>query len=138
MYSTILHLTDLDANHFHMCEQAVQIAACFKAPIYLLHVIEPPPSLQLAQGLGFAEIDRPNVIDAETVLLTLSDALKIPAKHLLVKIGSIKEQAIETIVKLNCDLLIIGQKSHHFMPALFEHSTQGIADQVPCDVLTLR
>ena len=131
MYSSVLHLTDLDATHFHRCEQAAAIAACFNAPLYLLHVIEQPPSLQLAQGLGFAEIERPNDLDAQTVLQTLSEALNIPRAHMLVKIGSLREQALETILALNCDLLIIGQHTHHFIPTLLENSA-------PCDVLTLR
>ena len=67
MYTNILLATDLSENHFHMCEQAVEIAKCFHAKLYLLHVIEPPASLQLAQGLGFAEFDHPVKDDARAV-----------------------------------------------------------------------
>jgi universal stress protein A len=138
MYSAVLHLTDLNDTHFHRCEQAVQIATCFNAPLYLLHVIETPPSLQIAQGLGFAEIDRPYLDDAMTVMQTLGEALQIPSEHLLVKVGTIREQALAALAELNCDLLIIGQHAHHFMLTLFESSAHSVADQVPCDVLTLR
>ena len=138
MYSSILHLTDLNDTHFDMCAHAVKIAACFQAPLYILHVVETPPSVQFAQGLGFAEIDSPNLSTANTVLQTLSDALDIPSARLLVKSGSIKERALETIAELNCDLLIIGQHVHHFMLSILESSAHSVADQVPCDVLTLR
>ncbi len=138
MYSNILYLTDLDALHFHHGEQAVRIATCLNASLYLLHVIEQPPSLQLAQGLGFAEIAQPNVLEAQSVLQTLGDALGIPYGHLMVKIGSIKEQAIETISKFHCDLLIIGQHAHHLLPSMLDSSAQAVPNLVPCDVLTLR
>lgn len=59
MYTNILHATDLSNDHFNMCQQAAEIAKKFGAKLYLLHVIETPPSVQIAQGLGFAEINSP-------------------------------------------------------------------------------
>ena len=51
MYANILLATDLSENHFEMCRQAADIAACFQAKLFLMHVIEPPARLQIAQGL---------------------------------------------------------------------------------------
>ena len=66
MYKNILHLTDLTTQHYLMCEKAMKIAQQFQAKLYLLHVIELPPTLQLAQGLGFAELDSPISIKDRT------------------------------------------------------------------------
>ena len=55
MSFVIIHATDLSENHFGMCERAVAIAKKLQAKLYLLHVVETPSSMVLAQGLGFAE-----------------------------------------------------------------------------------
>ena len=75
MYNVILHATDLSSEHYSICEKAADFARHFKAKLYLLHVIELPASLQLAQGLGFAEFDRPVSlkVDAQAVMAALGE-----------------------------------------------------------------
>ena len=51
MYTNILFATDLLTEHKHLVESAAAIAKHFHAKLYLLHVIELPSTLQLAQGL---------------------------------------------------------------------------------------
>jgi len=138
MYTHILHATDLSSTHFHLSQQALEIALKFNARLYLLHVIEPPTSLQLAQGLGFAEFDTPVKEDAEAVMRTLGDALNIPTSQQFVEIGSIKTHVFEKIESLGCNLLIIGSHMHTHIPALLGSSAQYIAESAPCDVLTVR
>ena len=138
MYTHILHATDLSENHFAMCQQAVQIAKNFKAKLYLLHVIEPPPSLQLAQGLGFAEFDSPIKDDAIAVMNVLGDALNIPAAQQLVEVGSIKMHVLETVKTLGCGLIIIGRHSPSKIPAFLGSTAHAVVHKATCDVLTLR
>ena len=138
MYKRILHATDLSENHFHMCQKAIEIAKHFNAKLYLLHVIEPPASLQLAQGLGFAEFDKPGTEDAKTVMSVLGDALSIPLDQQFVEIGSIKVHVLEKVNELNCDLIIIGRHTPSNVPEFLESTAHEIIHQAKCDVLTIR
>lgn len=138
MYNNMLHATDLRENHFHMCQQALDIAKCFHAKLYLLHVIELPPSLQLAQGLGFAESYRPIKDDAIAVMQTLGEALQIPTEQQIVTVGSIKMNVLETVTALNCDLIIVGSHSPSKLPAFLGSTAHAVVHHARCDVLTLR
>lgn len=138
MYTHILHATDLSETHFHLCEQAVEIAKKFDAVLYLLHVIEPPASLQLAQGLGFAEFDAPVKEDAEAVLQTLADAFHLPYEQLFVEVGSIKNQTLTKIKELQCNLLIIGEHHQSQLPSLLGNIARELVEASSCDVLTIK
>jgi len=138
VYTNILHATDLSENHFHMCQQAVDIAKSFNATLYLLHVIEPPPSLQLAQGLGFAEFDQPVKDDAQAVMRVLGEALNIPDSQLFVEIGSIKMHVLNKVNELSCDLIIIGGHTPNKLPAFLGSTAHAVIHKACCDVLTLR
>ena len=138
MYTRILHATDLSENHFNICQQAKEIAKRFNAKLYLLHVIEPPPSLQLAQGLGFAEFDKPLKEDAQTVLNVLGEALNIPCDQQFVEIGSIKMHVLEKAEELACELIIIGSHTPTKLPAFLGSTAHAVIHQAKCDVLTVR
>jgi len=140
MYTHILHATDLAENHFHMCQQAVEIAKRFHATLYLLHVIETPPSLQLAQGLGFAEIENPLQIqhDAQAVLAVLGESLNIPLEQQFVEIGSIKQHVHDKLHELGCSLVIVGRHMQNKLPAYLDSSAHSIIHETGCDILTLQ
>jgi nucleotide-binding universal stress UspA family protein len=138
MYTHILLATDLSENHYGMCQQAVEIAKRFDAKLFLLHVIEPPVTLQLAQGLGFAEFDSPIKEDAETVMGLLGDALNIPREQQFVEIGSIKTHVLEKVAELGCTLIIIGAHTPSQLPAFLGSTAHEVLRAAPCDVLTLR
>lgn len=138
MYHNILHATDLDTNHFDMCEQAVAIAKQLGAKLFLLHVIEPPASLQLAQGLGFAEFDLPAKKDAQTVMAVLGEALNIPMEQQFVEVGSIKAHVLDKAHALSCDLIIIGQHAHRKLPSFLDSTAHHILRDADCDVLTIK
>ena len=138
MYTTLLHPTDLKENHFDMCKQAAQIAALFAAKLHILHVIEPPPSYQLAQGLGFAEIALPVKEDALTVMKYLGDALNIPSKQLHVEVGAVKKHIIDKVKELGCNLVIIGSHTPGALTTFLGSTAYAVIHQAPCDVLTLR
>ena len=138
MYTNILHATDLSENHFDICKKAMEIAKLFHAKFYLLHVIEPPASLQLAQGLGFAEFDHPVKDDAIAVMRVLGEALKIPVSQQFVEIGSIKMNVLEKVKELSCDLIILGSHTPSKLPTFLGSTAHAVVNKAPCDVLTLR
>lgn len=136
MYKHILLATDLDENHFNVCEQAVEIAKCFQGTLHLLHVISPPTTLQIAQGLGFAEFDSPVKDDALSVMSVLGEALNIPASQQHVEIGPITFHILDLANKLNCTLIILGSHTASLMS--FDGNTaKDILQHASCDVLTL-
>lgn len=138
MYTHILHATDLKENHFAMCQKAVAIAKAFGGTLHLLHVIEPPASLQLAQGLGFAELGSPVKDDAVAVMNVVGDALNIPVANQYVEIGSIKQLVLEKVKALGCTLVIIGSHTSGHFPAFLGSTAHTVVHHAPCDVLTLR
>jgi len=138
VYTKILYATDLDNNHFDLCEKSANFAKQFHAKLYLMHVIEPPASLQLAQGLGFAEFDQPIKDNAEIVMRTVGDALNIPINQQYVTIGSIKEQILNKVIELGCDLIIIGSHTPSNIPLFLGSTAHAIIHHAKCDVLTLR
>jgi nucleotide-binding universal stress UspA family protein len=138
MYSNVLFATDLQDNHFEICRQAVDIASCFHANLYLLHVIGPPASLQLAQGLGFAEFDRPIKEDALAVMHALGEALNVPAHRQFVEVGSIKMHVLNKVNELACDLVIIGSHTPSHLPAFLGSTAHAVVHHASCDVLTIR
>ncbi|OCH98510.1 universal stress protein UspA [Legionella jamestowniensis] len=138
MYTSILHATDLSEQHFDICKKAAEIANSFGAKLHLLHVIEPPASLQLAQSLGFAELANPVKDDAQTVMSLLGDALTIPSAQQHVEIGSLKTHILEKVKTLGCGLIILGSHAPSAVPAFLGSTAYAMLHHAPCDVLTLR
>jgi len=138
VYSTILHATDLSQHHYNICQQAVNIAKRFDAKLYLLHVMQPPASLQIAQGLGFAELDAPIKEEAQIVMNLLGETFEIPEEQLLVEVGSIKHTILNQSKSLNCGLIIIGSHTPTHLPPFLGSTAYSIIHNAECDVLTLR
>lgn len=135
MYKRILHATDLQQDHFALCEKAKKLADYHHAMLYLIHVIEIPQTVLLAQNLGLAGLITPAKEDAFTVLKTVADALKLPEKHLYVEIGSVSYHILEQAEALKADLIIMGR--HAGMPTPFGSTTYHVMQHANCDVLTL-
>lgn len=137
MYANILHPTDLSQNHFDLSQKAAEIAKCFNAKLYLIHVIEPPKTLQFAQGLGFAEFDKPIKDDAEAVINILGDAINVPPEQQFVEIGSIKSHVLDKADEIACDLIIMGSHSPTNVPDFLGSTAHAVIHHAQCDVLTL-
>lgn len=138
MYKNILHATDLSENHFDMCQKAAEIARCFHAKLFIIHVIQAPASLQIAQGLGFAELEKPMMDDAIAVMRTLGDALNIPSDQQRVEVGSIKQHILHAIKEFCCELVIVGSHTTSHLPNFLGSTAHAIVHHASCDVLTLR
>lgn len=138
MYTNILFATDLLSEHASLAEKAVAIAKQFAAKLSVLHVIELPASIQLAQGLGFTELANPSKEDAKTVLSLLCEPFKIPAKQQFIEIGSVKEYILSKAQELNCQLIIMGNHSVHGIHTFLGSTANAVVHHATCDVLTLR
>jgi nucleotide-binding universal stress UspA family protein len=137
-YKKILHATDLQGDHFKLCEKVAAFAKLHQAELYLIHVIEIPGSLLIAQTLGFTELVAPAKEDAKAVLKTVAEAIHISTQHTIVKFGSVKQHVTETAVKLQCDLIIIGSHSTHELSDMLGTTAWHISQHAPCDVLMIR
>lgn len=139
MYKNILHATDLAKDHFYMCEQAAKLAEKLSAKLFIMHVIEPPVSLQIAQGLGFTEIYNPCEAEknAISILQMIGESLDIPTSQQFVEIGSIKQHVIDKAKDLECNLIIIGHHTQHKLPGFLESTARLMINDSPCDVLTI-
>ncbi|MBL7478795.1 universal stress protein [Legionella bononiensis] len=138
MYKNILFASDLLNEHYHLAEKAANIAKQFNAKLYLLHVIDLPASVQLAQGLGFTELANPAKDDAQTVLSLIGENLKVPSNQQFVEIGSVKEHIFSKVKELDCQLIIIGNHSSKGIQTFLGSTAHATVNHAPCDVLTLR
>lgn len=138
MYKCMLHATDLRENHFDLCKKAKQLADYHHAKLYLIHIIEIPQSLLLAQNLGFAQLAAPAKEDAQTVLATVGEALKVPVSQQKIEIGMVKYHILEYADALKCDLIILGRHSPHGLANLLGSTTYHVTEDANCDVLTLK
>ncbi|MCX7091472.1 MAG: universal stress protein [Legionellales bacterium] len=137
MSITILHATDLSENHFDMCERAVDLAKKLNAKLYLLHVVETPSTMVLAQGLGFTEIESPEPLleDARSVMALLGETFGIPKKQLLIELGTPKQRILQKEADLACQMIIVG---HHSTNPMLGNTARSVVDDAKCDVLTLK
>lgn len=141
MYHTLLHATDLKENHFDLCARAVSLAQIFNATLYLIHVIEIPSSIQWAQSLGFAEMGVPVTDGAESVMSSIADALNIPSEQLIVKIGSVSSNIIETANHLGANLIILGSDQSHntsTLPSFPSNKAGALLHHANCDVIVIK
>ena len=139
MHQHILHATDLHEHHYDMCQKASELARKLGATLYVLHVIEPPMSLQIAQGLGFAEMTVPDIDAAKAVMAVLGESLQIAQEHQFVEVGSINRIVLSKARELGCDLIIIGKHiENKLLPALLDSSAHEIIEDVTCDLLILQ
>lgn len=138
MYTTILHATDLSQYHYALSQKAADMAHRLKAKLYLLHVIQPPTTMQIAQGLGFADFDAPVKDNAQTVMNVLGEALNVPSEQLLVEIGSIKHTILNKAEKLGCQLIIVGSHTPSHLQPFLGSIAHAVVHHAHCDVLTLR
>ena len=138
MYKKILHATDLSENHYTLCQQAMNIAKCFQAKLSLIHVIEIPSSIQLAQSLGFMELVKPLKDQGVATLNIVGESLGILPQSQYVEIGSIKTHIINKINELGFDLIIIGSHTPSHLPNFLSSTAHMLTNHVPCDVLTIR
>ncbi|HAT8180683.1 TPA: universal stress protein [Legionella pneumophila] len=125
-------------EHNHLTEKAANIAKQFNAKLYLLHVIELPTSILIAQGLGFTELANPSKEDAQTVLSLIGENLQIPQDQQFVEIGSVKEHILSKAKDLNCQLIIIGSHSVTGLPSILGSTAHAVVNHSVCDVLTLK
>ncbi|HAT8152855.1 TPA: universal stress protein, partial [Legionella pneumophila] len=125
-------------EHSHLTEKAANIAKQFNAKLYLLHVIELPTSILIAQGLGFTELANPSKEDAQTVLSLIGENLQIPQEQQFVEIGSVKEHILNKAKDLNCQLIIIGSHSATGLPSILGSTAHVVVNHSVCDVLTLK
>lgn len=138
MYHKILFATDLSNEHSHLTTKAAEIAKQMNATLYLLHVIELPATVQIAQGLGFTELASPSKEDAQTVLALMGDTCNIPPEQQFVEIGSVKDQIFHKVRELDCQLIIIGSHSPDSISSILGSTAHATVHHAPCDVLTLK
>ncbi len=138
MYTHILHATDLSEKHLEHIQHAVALAKKLAATLYVLHVIEPPKSLQIAQGLGFAEFYKPQTDTAWAVMQSLATTVGLKKDNLFVEVGSIKTHVMDKIKALDCTLLILGQHIDSPIPLMLQSSAHELFQDISIDVLVLR
>ena len=138
MYKNILYITDLNVSHVLLGQQAAEIAKKFKSQLHLLHVLEEPCSIQIAQALGFAEIEPPKINDAKLVLEILANTIDVHKNNTHIMVGTIEHCVYNFVQKNLIELIVLGSHQASSTPKILEHTGEKIISQPPCDILIIK
>jgi nucleotide-binding universal stress UspA family protein len=138
MYKKILVATDLLETSQFLITLAQEVAKVHQASLDILHVIEPPMSAEYAAALGFATFPDPSTEGAALVLKALAEANNIAPEQQHVEVGHIRNEIIETAMRLHCDLIIIGSHAAPGISQLLGRTAHSVLHHAPCDVLMAR
>jgi universal stress protein A len=139
-YSKILLAVELDASCDDLpAVRAGQLAADFKAELYLLHAIEYLSSYGAAYGMaGGAEIEAVLMENARENMLKLAKKMDVPEDRQLIRLGAAKSIILEETEKLGIDLIIVGSHGRHGIRLLLGSTANAVLHAAKCDVLAVR
>lgn len=138
----ILVTIDFNNNEKALLDKAVEMAKCFEAKIWLLHVAAPEPEF-IGFGVGpqYIRDTRAEELRKEHRLMSdYTELIKLEHQEcegLLIN-GATIEMIIEETQKLAIDLIIIGHHEHHFMyKAFFGSVASGVIKKANIPVLII-
>jgi len=138
-YRKILLVVDLSDDSQLVGERAKAIAACYRAEITLLHVVEYVPVEPMGEALLPTVQVESELVDRARIKLTeLAKRLSLGDHVQLVSTGSIKSEIIRTAQKLGVDLIVLGSRERHGLAILLNFTEDTILHAAPCDVLAVR
>jgi universal stress protein A len=139
-YNKILLAVELDASCDNLpAVRAEQLAADFKAELYLLHAIEHLSGYGAAYGVsGGADIEGVLMENARENMLKLAKKMNVAEDRQLIKVGPAKSIILEEAKKLDIDLIIVGSHGRHGIRLLLGSTANAVLHGATCDVLAVR
>lgn len=135
MYQHLVFASAMQPTESKYIHKAQKLAKSMGAEFSLVHIYEIPGILQLAQGLGFAEIATPSREDLEMLFSTYAAGFSIESKNTMLRMGELWPSLSDAIKALKADLLIIGEHHTKVSEAFLHHKKNN--DGFACDILTL-
>lgn len=135
MYQHLVFASAMQAEEEPYIVKTQTLANALGAKLSLVHIYEIPGSLQLAQGLGFAEIAAPSAEDLNMLFATYAAGFGIESKDTRVLTGELWPSLSDAIKTIKADLLVIGEHHATLSEAFLHHKKKNGA--FACDILTL-
>lgn len=138
-YKKILLAVDLSQDSRIVGERAKDIAACHRAEITLLHVVEYVPVEPMGEALlPTVQIESDLVERARQRLAELADTLALHDCPQWVETGIIKTEIVRAAQRMGADLIVLGSRERHGLAILLNFTEDTILHAAPCDLLAVR
>lgn len=138
MYKKVLFATDFDEVGVKSAYKAKKIADENKAPLILVHVVEPIPAYAYPGFAGFAEVEVSIREQAEKELYALAKKIDVPKENCYLEFGSTKNEVLRVAEEQKVDLIVTGSHGKHGLGLLLGSTANAILHGVQCDMLIVR
>ena len=138
-YQNILLAVDFTPGIETVCRRARELAACTKAHLSVIHVIEPVVMAPPYEGLPSLPVDfeQQMLNSARESLRKLLEDEGMQECSWSVEVGSIKWTIIESAKQQGADLIVIGSHGRHGLERLLGSTANAVLHAAPCDVLAV-
>jgi universal stress protein A len=141
IYQHILVAVDFIEQSHAVLDKARQLAACHKADLSLVHVVEnmvmPDPGYGMDTVLE-VDLTTEMLHSAQSKLAELGKKLGIPDERCWVELGSPKYEVTRIAEENGVDLIVVGSHGRHGLALLLGSNADGVLHHAKCDMLAVR
>jgi universal stress protein A len=139
-YKHILVAIDLHPNFDQIAaKRALEMATVCKAKLTIVHAVEHINAYGIAQAYpSVFELEQELLTQAKDELAKLCEHLKIDAAEVVVEVGSPKLVILDTVKRVNADLIVVGSHGRHGISILLGSTANAVLHHATCDVLAVR
>ena len=138
-YRKILVLLDLSDGSEQVAAAGRDIAACSKAAVVVLHVVEFVPVEPIGESLmPTAQIEDDLTVRARANLAALLPRVGLAAAAARVEAGNTKMEILRVAEEEQADLIVLGSRERHGLAILVNFTEDTVLHAAHCDVLAVR
>ncbi len=138
-YQKLLVLLDLSDDSEQVAIAARDLAACFRASIVALHVVEFVPVEPMGESLmPTLQIEDELIDRSHEKLNELAARLGLAGATMRVEAGNTKAEILRVAAEVGADLIVVGSRERHGLAILVNFTEDTILHAAHCDVLAVR
>ena len=139
-YKKILVAVDVSSEAHQVMQRARELAECSGATLQLIHVIEPVSLNSPYELAPSMPTDMQNVLEerAKEFLSRLAKDFDLADIPRTVKVGSIKNNILDTAINNEIDLIVLGTHGRHGIGLLLGSTATSVLHGTPCDIYAVR
>jgi len=138
-YKKLLVLLDLSDDSEQVAVAARDLAACSKADIAALHVVEFVPAEPMSESLmPTLQIEDELIERSREKLNELAARIGLAGAALRVEAGNTKSEILRVAEEERADLIVVGSRERHGLAILVNFTEDTVLHAAHCDVLAVR
>ena len=140
-YQHILLAADFSQHGEYVARKAMDLAKHYQAKLSIIHVLDNVALSQTPYGTVIAldkQTDNDALEEEKARLKQFADKLDIDDACRWLVWGSPKQEIVETAVKENVDLIVVGSHGRHGLALLLGSTANGVLHYAQCDVMAVR